>query len=188
MLEKEKRKPTRISRMSPSSDTIKYEPRWHLSPQKEPKHMKFYFVCFLFFYIKNMVYILIWILFLWMLFLYRKIETEKLKNSIIQSFMAGIIRATSDYCNWIVEDESFHKEFRSTTLPITYENILDNICLEFSKNYYVSWELIKNKKYDDFLKNNRLLFLENDKYSDNRWFHQIYLDFFDRYTTQWINK
>ena len=49
MLEKEKRKPTRISRISPLSDTIKYEPRWHLSPQKEPKHMKFYFVCFFIF-------------------------------------------------------------------------------------------------------------------------------------------
>ena len=46
MLEKEKRKPTRISRISPLSDTIKYEPRWHLSINRTEAHEILFCVLF----------------------------------------------------------------------------------------------------------------------------------------------
>ena len=109
------------------------------------------------------------ICFLWV---NHKLDKEMTRNRILQAFIAGIIRAISDYKG--VNDE-MHKDDlpdRTTKLPIPYDMLLENIDWELSNDLLLG-------KYEKWLKDNRLLFFDNKRYACFG-FNIIYMNLFDK--------
>jgi hypothetical protein len=110
-----------------------------------------------------------------------KIEKEKRRNRTVQAFLAGVIRAVSDYQNSM--DRGIKLEDlpqKGNTLPIPYRLILDNIDCEFDRDTYL-------QHYEKWLNSERLLFFEDKKYYGGG-FNFMYIDFFDRRLQKWNMK
>lgn len=148
----------------------------------------------------TLIIIILVLNFLITFYLLVSLKKQKLKNRIIESFISWIIRSMSDYHNSLTDHEDLKWKFKAEKLPILYENILENICLEFDKDSLYNEKYIKN-----FLSNERQLFIGEEKtsnikiiqifldyfwenFSNNRWFFQMYLDFYDKYWNEWVDK
>ena len=66
---------------------------------------------------------------------------------------------------------------RTTSLPIPYETVLDNINWEFEKDFVL-------EHYEEWLKHDRNIFFEEPRYCGDG-FNFMYLDFFDRRLKDW---
>lgn len=122
----------------------------------------------------------IFCLFIWVLWLNYKIEKEKKRNRILQAFIAGTIRSVSNYKSKTDEiDDADDLPAQNSQLPIPYENILENIDWEFSKDFCI-------EPFKKWLKNDRNLF-DDSKYK-NDGFNFIYWDFFDKRLKEWFSK
>lgn len=108
--------------------------------------------------------------FLW---LHLKIEKEKKRNRILQAFVAGTIRAISDYRSPTDNEEV---PDHNRTIPIPYENIMETIDCEFLKDFWM-------EPYQKWLMTDRNIF-NDSKYADDG-FNFIYYDFFDRRMEEW---
>jgi len=120
------------------------------------------------------------ILFAYVLWLNHKIEKEKKRSHTVQAFLAGVIRAISDYqskTDRISDEEDLPP--RSASLPIPYETIMENIDWEFGKDFLL-------QHYEEWLKKDRNLFFEEPQYSGDG-FNFMYLDFFDRRLRAWYS-
>lgn len=127
-----------------------------------------------------LVIVLILGLFIWVLWLNYKIEKEKKRNRILQAFIAGTIRSVSNYKSKTDEiDDADDLPAQNSQLPIPYENILENIDWEFSKDFWI-------EPFKKWLKHDRKLF-DDSKYK-NDGFNFIYWDFFDKRLKEWFSK
>jgi hypothetical protein len=117
--------------------------------------------------------ILVILLAIGILWLNFKMEKEKKRNRILLSFVAGTIRAISDYRSTTDNEEV---PDQNQTLPIPYENIMENIDCEFSKDFWM-------EPYKKWLMTDRNIF-NDSKYADDG-FNFIYYDFFDRRLREW---
>jgi hypothetical protein len=114
------------------------------------------------------------------LWLNYKIEKEKKRNRILQAFIAGTIRSVSNYKSKTDEiDDADDLPAQTSQLPIPYENILENIDWEFSKDFWI-------EPFKKWLKHDRNLF-DDSKYK-NDGFNFIYWDFFDKRLKEWFSK
>ena len=112
------------------------------------------------------------------LWLNHKIEKEKKRNRTVQAFLAGVIRVISDYKS--KTDETSDEEdlpARTTSLPIPYDTVLENIDWEFGKDFLL-------QHYEEWLKHDRNIFFEEPRYGGDG-FNFMYLDFFDRRLRAW---
>jgi hypothetical protein len=117
-------------------------------------------------------------LLVYILWLNHKIEKEKKRNRTVQAFLAGIIRVISDYKSKTDEiSDAEDLPALTTSLPIPYETVLDNINLEFGKDFLL-------EHYEEWLKHDRNIFFEEPRYRGDG-FNFMYLDFFDRRLKDW---
>lgn len=122
------------------------------------------------------LFFLILILIICFLWVHYKLSKEMRRNRILQGFIAGIIRGISDYKSAIDRDEDDLPD-RTTQLPIPYHMLLENIDCELSKDLLLF-------KYQKWLKNNRLLFFDDKRYTGYG-FNLMYLDLFDKKLKLW---
>lgn len=100
----------------------------------------------------------------------------------MQSFVAGIIRAISDYENKFDNNRLLNKMFwikhkqreYNKNLPIEYMSILWDIKHNIAQDF---WTDLNWKTIQDRLKKDKNLFL-NPNY-ENNWFNRIYFDLFE---------
>jgi hypothetical protein len=112
------------------------------------------------------------------LWLNHKIEKEKKRNRTVQAFLAGIIRVISDYKSKTDEtSDEGDLPARTTSLPIPYDTVLENIDWEFGKDFLL-------QHYEEWLKHDRDIFFEEPRYGGDG-FNFMYLDFFDRRLRAW---
>jgi len=127
-----------------------------------------------------LIIILILFLILWILWLNHRIEKEKKRNRIVQAFLAGVIRAISDYkskTDEIGDEEDLPEQ--NYRLPIPYEKLLESIDWEFSKDFPLEY-------LEKWLKHDRNLF--DDSQYGNDGFNFMYLDLYDKLFNQWFSK
>lgn len=112
------------------------------------------------------------------LWLNHKIEKEKKRNRTVQAFLAGVIRAISDYQS-ITDKDKDEEDLppRSKSMPVPYETVMENIDWEFDKDSLL-------QHYEKWLKHDRNIFFEEKKYGGDG-FNFMYLDFFDRRLKEW---
>ncbi len=121
----------------------------------------------------NIVFMIIVLLPL--LYLFFQFQKEKRRNRILQSFLAGLIKSTSDYvsCTDLSDISSAGDiiKIHDKKFPIPYSEILEAISLEFEKDFWMNpfWKWVSK---------DRNLFYDG-KYT-NDGFNMIYWDFFDK--------
>jgi hypothetical protein len=126
-----------------------------------------------------LVTVLIMGLFILVLRLNYKIEKEEKRNRILQAFIAGTIRSISNYKSRTDEiDDADDLPAQNSDLPIPYENILESIDWEFSKDFWI-------EPFKKWLKFDRGLF-DDSKYNGDG-FNFMYLDFFDKRYKEWFS-
>lgn len=116
--------------------------------------------------------VVVMILVIYLLFQFQK---EKRRNRILQSFVAGLIKSTSDYVsqNDVIEIFSANDitKIYERKFPIPYNEILVAISREFEKDFWMN-------PYRKWISSDRNLFYD-EKYA-NDGFNMIYWDFFDK--------
>jgi len=117
------------------------------------------------------------ICFLWVNF---KLNKEMKRNRILQAFIAGIIRAISDYNSKNDQLDEDELPDRTTQLPIPYNMVLEHIDWELSKDLVFT-------NYEKWLKQNRTLFFDNKQYHAPDGFNFMYLDLFDKKVKLWFS-
>ncbi|MDH5561880.1 MAG: hypothetical protein OEY59_13605 [Deltaproteobacteria bacterium] len=108
-----------------------------------------------------------------------KVEKEKKRNRILQSFVAGIIRSISDYkstTDSIGDDDDLPT--LNKKIPIPYGKVLECVDCEFEKDFWIT-------PYEKWLQADRSLF--DDSNYGNDGFNFVYLDFFDRQAKSWFS-
>ena len=114
------------------------------------------------------------ICFLWVNY---KLDKEIRRNRILQAFIAGIIRAISDYKSSTDHTHEDDLPNRTTQLPIPYQMVLENIDWELSKDLLLA-------DYEKWLKQSRSIYFDEKRYG-NDGFNSMYLDLFNRKLNLW---
>ena len=121
----------------------------------------------------NLVFLIIVLILL--LYLFFQFQKERRRNRILQSFLAGLIKSTSDYVSRTdLSDISSADDIikiHDKKFPIPYSEILEAISREFEKDFWMNpfWKWVSK---------DRNLFYD-EKYA-NDGFNMIYWDFFDK--------
>jgi hypothetical protein len=115
--------------------------------------------------------------------LWTVLTKERKRNRILGAFIAGLVRSISNYVSATDKIGSDEMPPRYTNLPIPYNNILEAIEYELSKNFYIS-----PATYEHWLIKTRQIFWENEtmvRDARNDGFIFMTYDLFDDLLTRW---
>ncbi len=106
-------------------------------------------------------------------YLFLEHRREKRRNRILQAFVAGLIKSTSDYISETDKFDIAEEIIKSNDkkFPIPYNELLENINREFLKDFWTA-------PYWKWIKKDRNLFYENRYANDG--FNMIYWDLVDK--------
>ena len=136
------------------------------------------------------MYVTLWILFLiFSIFTYHfqtQINENSKKLRILSAFHAWVIRSISNYMSWTdLHTEKDLLPLTNKNLPLDYNNLLDAIYYELSKDLS-PWEIIK------LLENGRELFNDRSSKSGGDGFVFIYYDLYEKinenFDLKWMEK
>lgn len=121
------------------------------------------------------------------IYIYLSFVREKRRNRVLQAFIAGIIRAISDYKSRLdVSTDSDKLPEKHTNIPIPYEELIEDIRWEFDEDFFKNYKSVSENNivvepFSSWLRFEKNLFFDF-KYN-NEGFCMMYYDFHD-----WRNK